>query len=74
MSYDERGNWDYEAAAIQARLRASDHDRLAHVGLYAGGVLLGLFLAALLLAVAIGGNYVRGRAVGAGVRDALEDR
>lgn len=74
MSYDERGNYDYEAAAMEARFRASDHDRLARIGLYAGGVLLGLFLAALLLAVFAGGSYVRGRAVGAGVRDALEDR
>ena len=74
MNYDERGRWDYEASAIQARLRASDHDRLARLGGYALAVVLGLLIAALLLALAIGGNYVRGRAIGAGVRDALEER
>lgn len=74
MSYDRNGNYDYVSAAMEARFRASDHDRLARLGACIVAVVIGLLVAALLLAAAVGGNYIRGRAVGAGVRDALEDR
>lgn len=78
MSYNEHGDYDYEAAATRGRFRSGIWSAAARSGKQAAqlvaAVLLGLLVAAALLALGIGGNYIRGRTIGAGVRDALEER
>lgn len=76
MSYNEHGDYDYEAAATRGRFRSGIWSVAVRSGKQAAqvaaAVLFGLLVAAALLG--IGSDYIRGRAVGAGVRDALEDR
>lgn len=79
MSYDKDGNYDYEAAAMGRQLRAHGgwmraRDGIGRASRVAAVVLCGLLLVAAVVALGVAGDYVRGRVIGAGVRDALEGR
>ncbi len=75
MPYDSNGNWDYEEADMHRVLRLN---RRGMSGVYLGTAarwLLAVVVVALclcgLLALSFGGHYLAGRALGAGVRDAV---
>lgn len=74
MSYDRNGNWDYEAAAMEQQL--SRRPSGLGTALARGGKAIGLLVLLALglgvfFAASWGGYYLTGRAVGAGVRDAV---
>ncbi len=75
MPYNGNGGWDYEAAEMLRLLRLNRRG-MSRVYLGAAArwvlavVVVALFLGGL-LAVSFGGHYLAGRALGAGVRDAV---
>ncbi len=75
MPYDNKGNWDYAEADLHRVLRL--HRRgmsgvyLGTAARWLGAVGVVLLVIAALLALSLGGYYFAGRAVGAGIRDAV---
>jgi len=75
MGYDRNGNWDYSDAEAEQMFRGRRRLVSLRGALRTAGTIGVVIVAfAALLALAAGSWYAAGRIVGAGVRDAQEQR